>query len=459
MATGNGGRRCKVRMLLGCAALWGCSAVLAPASGEDLRRGGPDLGPNPGHIPMSPALQRRIETFFGVRPARPASRDARPPSAGRAAAPVRRAPATRADLVALGVGPEELERLRAARFAVTGEYPGGLARLQGPPGLTEADALAQLKDIAPAAVADRNHRYRLATGEEQPGAGDGAAPEPACAPDAAPLIALVDTGVDLRHAAVAAAVEHRETLRGPGRTAARTEHGTAVAARLVAALPDARLAVLDVFHRDRRDEVTDAFDLAAALVRAAEIGAAIANVSAVGPANAVVDRAGAEAAARGVLFVAAAGNDGPEAAPLYPAAYAWAVAVTAVDQAGEPWARAAAGPHIAFAAPGVQVPLPGGTGGQERLGSGTSFATPVVTAMLAAAGPARDHAAQVDRLARRARDSGEPGRDPVYGFGVVELDACVLRRQARPVALPVTPPRRDGPGRVALPRGGAATPN
>ncbi|WP_337876416.1 hypothetical protein [Elioraea sp.] len=39
-----------------------------------------------------------------------------------------------------------------------------------------------------------------------------------------------------------------------------------------------------------------------------------------GPANAVVDEAGAAAVARGMSAVAASGNDGPRAPPRYPAA-------------------------------------------------------------------------------------------------------------------------------------------
>jgi subtilisin family serine protease len=146
------------------------------------------------------------------------------------------------------------------------------------------------------------------------------------------------------------------------------------------------------------------------------------NVSVVGPANAVVERLGAQAAARGTVFVAAAGNEGPRAAPLYPAAYGWSVAVTAVDATGRPWPRAAAGAHIAFAAHGVEVPLPGAAAAAPRRWSGTSFAAPLVSAALAGApdsGPAR-----IAHLAALARDAGAPGRDPVYGWGLVEPRPC-----------------------------------
>ncbi|CAH0312001.1 hypothetical protein ROS9278_04974 [Roseomonas sp. CECT 9278] len=299
--------------------------------------------------------------------------------------------------------------------------PQGLARLRGPAGLPEAQALARLRALAPGATTDRNHAYRLAgeaPADADPPATDAA---PGCAAPTG-LIALVDTGVDARHPLLAGRIDRQEVLRGPGRRPARTAHGTAVALRLAAAAPGARIAVLDSFHLGPNGEAADAFDIAAALARAAEIGATIANVSVVGPANAVVERLGAATAARGVVIVAAAGNDGPRAPPLHPAAYPWAIAVAAVDVQGRPWARSAAGPHIAFAAHGVEVTLDAPGSPAARRWSGTSFAAPVVAAALA--GLPRLGPAGLQDLATLARDAGAPGRDPVFGWGLVEPRAC-----------------------------------
>jgi len=364
-----------------------------------------DLGPNPGRIAMPPGMERTLGRLFGA--------PAPAPAASGPGAP-------RADIVAAGLTPAALARLRREGFGVAAEgRAAGLARLRAPAGLTEAQALARLRAAAPGAVADRNHRYRLASN----GAPDDQAPAPAgCAAEGRPTtIALVDTGVDARHPALAGRIDRQETLRGPGRRPARTAHGTAVALRLAAAAPGARIVVLDAFHLGPDGEAADAHDLAAALARAAAIGAQVANVSVVGPPNAVVERLGAEAAAGGVTFVVAAGNDGPRAAPLYPAAYRWTVAVTAVDREDQPWTRAAAGPHIAFSAQGVAVPVPLAAAGERRW-SGTSFAAPLVAAALAAM--PEEGTARIERLASRARDAGPPGRDPVYGWGVVEAPSC-----------------------------------
>lgn len=387
------------------------------ASGEgDGRSGGGrfDLGPNPGRIPMPPAWERRLERLFGASP--PAQRGTAP---------------ARADLVVLGVGPEALASLRQQDFVVVASREAaGLARLRGPAGLGAVAALARLRGVAPGATAARNDRYRLAQ-EEAEASPDAATPPQHLAPPAicgdadGPLVALIDTGVDARHPELEGRIERQESLRGPGRRPARTAHGTAVALRLSGAAPGLRIAVLDAFHLGPDGEAADAFDVAAALARVAATGARLANVSFVGPANAVVERLGAEAAAAGVVFVAAAGNDGPRARPLYPAAYPWTVAVSAVDAQGRPWARSAAGPHIGFAAHGVELRLQPGAAAPTRRWSGTSFAAPLVTAAIAAlpeAGPGI-----VERLATLARDAGAPGRDPVFGWGIVEPPSCAAR--------------------------------
>jgi subtilisin family serine protease len=177
------------------------------------------------------------------------------------------------------------------------------------------------------------------------------------------------------------------------------------------------------------------FDLAASLDRIAALGAAVANLSFAGPSNAVIDAAGAAAARQGTVLVAAAGNDGPRAPPRYPAAHPRAVAVTAVDAAGCACPCAAAGPHVAFAAHGVEVLLPSLPGSPARRWSGTSFAAPLVTAALAAeASVGRRQEAGVAALAAAARDLGRPGRDPVFGWGLVAPGRCAPPPPAEPVA-------------------------
>jgi subtilisin family serine protease len=144
-----------------------------------------------------------------------------------------------------------------------------------------------------------------------------------------------------------------------------------------------------------------------------------------GPANAVVDETGREAARQAVL-VAAAGNDGPRAPQRHPAAAPWALAATAIDREGRAYARAAQGTHIAFAGPGVGIDLPVGAGRASRALSGTSLGAAYVAAAVALSGE-RTRERAVARLAPLVRDLGAPGRDPVFGFGLVQAAALCGR--------------------------------
>lgn len=145
------------------------------------------------------------------------------------------------------------------------------------------------------------------------------------------------------------------------------------------------------------------------------------NVSLAGPPNPIVRKAIAILVSRGHIVVAAVGNNGPAAPPLYPAAYPEVVAVTAVDSKGTIYKRANRGRHTLFAAPGVGITV-SNANGSTRVLSGTSFAAPVVSAQLARrldyADPNLRRKA-LEAVIRSARDLGAPGRDPVFGVGLI----------------------------------------
>src|SRR3546814_1615500 len=60
-------------------------------------------------------------------------------------------------------------------------------------------------------------------------------------------------------------------------------------------------------------------------------GAAVTTISLVGPDNKLLATAVSRAQQRGMLIVAAVGNDGPAAPPAYPASYKGVFAVPGVD--------------------------------------------------------------------------------------------------------------------------------
>jgi subtilisin family serine protease len=184
----------------------------------------------------------------------------------------------------------------------------------------------------------------------------------------------------------------------------------------------------EVFHLGVDGRVRAiATDIAGALDWLAQQGVPVANISIAGPDSPLLSQAVGRLTARGTVLVAAAGNNGPAAPPAFPAGYESVIAVTAVDRHRRPYRLANRGPHLAFAAPGVEVwAAAGGDDGGTH--TGTSFAAAYATAIIADAvadsGPAGRSRVEA-RLAATAVDLGAPGPDPVFGAGLVQAaSAC-----------------------------------
>lgn len=335
-----------------------------------------------------------------------------------------------------------LTALEQADFVIAGRRVVGslgrdLVRVRSTRRENPETALRRLRTIAPVGLADRNRIYRPSRFDCS-AAGCAAFamidwPNP---PTICPLettIGMIDTAVDAAHPALRSGAVETLTLRSPDRRPSSDRHGTAVAALLAGQpdsehpglLPRARLLAIDVFHGGGNGrDVADTFDLVGGLDALVSRGIRVANLSLAGPDSPVLREAVEAVVAKGMILVAAAGNEGPGARPLYPAAYAGVVAVTAVDRNGRVFRRANRGNHIAFAAPGVNLVL-AETRGRPRTQSGTSFAAPFVTAaaaLLAQSG-ASDVDVVVEALRRAATDIGEPGRDPLTGWGLIKRPA------------------------------------
>lgn len=336
----------------------------------------------------------------------------------------------RGEVLALSPSPEALARLRAAGFTAgedldAGDLDLGLTVLTPPAGMSAREAVAQARRIDPAGRYDFNHLYSDAGGRAA--AAPPAAVARASAPAHAARVGLVDAGVDVRHPALRVArIEQRGFAPGGVRPQA---HGLATAALLVGrqgrfsgAAPGASLHVADVYG------TTAVGGSASALVRGlawmAKARVPVINVSLVGPPNRTLQAAVAALVARGHLVVAAVGNDGPAAPPLYPAAYPGVVSVTGVDARRRVLPEAGRGGHVDFAAPGADMAAASSQGGYVAL-RGTSFAAPLVAGRLALelASPDRAAAARaMAGLARQATDLGARGPDPTYGKGLVAFD-------------------------------------
>jgi subtilisin family serine protease len=155
------------------------------------------------------------------------------------------------------------------------------------------------------------------------------------------------------------------------------------------------------------------------------------NISLVGAKSPLLTGLVRAMTSRGFLLVAAVGNDGPSAPPLFPAAYPEVVGVTGVDTNRKVLPEACRGEQVDFAAQGSNVVAAAAGGGFGEI-RGTSFATPVVAGLLARSLQSPDPAKAREALASLesgALDLGKEGPDPTYGKGLVGADIRAGRRE------------------------------
>lgn len=336
-------------------------------------------------------------------------------------------PVVRGELVAIAPTPGVLAAARSRGFSVLRDTTlDGLSIrvvvLQAPAGQSTRRALRTLRKLDPDGRYDFNHLY-LPSGDTA--AGTAAHPPSPHTQDAAVRVGLVDSGVDASHPALSGVAFARW---GCGGTPTPSHHGTAVASLLAGrrdagAAPPSQLYAADIYcGLPTGGAVTE---LAQAFAWLAREQVTVINVSLVGPSNALMEHLVAAMVAHGHVLVAAAGNEGPAAAPRYPAAYPGVIAVTALGRREALLPEAASGAHVDFAAPGAGLfaAAPGNAWSAVR---GTSFAAPLVARLAAqGAGPPAPSLPELieQRLARAARDAGVRGRDHRYGHGILAEDA------------------------------------
>ncbi len=284
----------------------------------------------------------------------------------------------------------------------------GFVRLAVPAGKSLKAAIGEIRKLGGAVSADQIH---VASGALRAGPSSGQAP--AANGGEALLVGVIDGGV--AGAALSAGFA--------GGAPRANDHGTAVASLIVGgngvrgALPGARIASADVYGSDPAGG--NATAIAKAIGWMVEQRVGVVTISLVGPANPVLGRVVAAAQARGLLIVAAVGNNGPAAPPGFPASYPGVIAVTGVDGRDRALIEAGRAAHLDYAAPGADM-LAAGMGGRTFRVRGTSFAAPLAAAVIARFYlPGGDRAAALARVDAAARDLGAKGPDRIYGRGLV----------------------------------------
>ena len=205
------------------------------------------------------------------------------------------------------------------------------------------------------------------------------------------VVAVLDTGVDASHPDLRGAVLPGFDVVGNTTNTADAEgHGTSVAGIIAARSNNAAgvagicwsCSILPVKVLGA-DGTGDMATLAAGIVKAADAGARVINMSLGGPAgSATLDQAIAYAVAKNAVLVAAAGNNGTST-PYYPAASPNVIGVAATDDADRLYSWSNRGDWVRVTAPGCDPATALGNGYSNFCG--TSAAAPVVSGLAALA--------------------------------------------------------------------------
>ena len=267
-------------------------------------------------------------------------------------------------------------------------------------------------------------------------------------------VGILDAGIDRKHPSLRGQKLKTASFVKKGRSRPPRDHGTAIASLLVGRLdsltpglvPGVRMYAADVFHMDETGQsAANTLDLLKGLNWLKRNNVKLVNMSLSGPANDVLADAIEKLTEQGMVFIAAAGNGGPDAEPSYPAAYSNVIAVTAVDDQLQAYRRANQGDYIDIAGPGVGL-WAASPGKKADYRSGTSYAAPVVTAVLAIMYDDARPKTSVQDLVEELpiMDLGSKGRDPIYGRGLIMAPKSCRTKKAhkRLTRVKISLPRR-----------------
>jgi type VII secretion-associated serine protease mycosin len=253
-------------------------------------------------------------------------------------------------------------------------------------------------------------------------------------------VAVIDTGIDAGHPDLAGQILPGIDLvaKTSGVSSDPNGHGTHVSGTIAALAgngigiagiaPDAKILPIRVLGANGSGVMSD---VATGLVYAADHGAQVVNMSigSSGQTGAVSTAIG-YARSKGVVVVAAAGNERASGSPIsYPAADVGVIAVASTDSADHYSSFSNQGSYVDIAAPGSTIlsTIPVTMGGYGNY-SGTSMASPhiaAVAALLKAYHPELSPDQVEQAIEKSAIDLGTAGKDTDYGYGRVDAAAAL----------------------------------
>ncbi|ACO47507.1 S8 family serine peptidase [Deinococcus deserti] len=261
-------------------------------------------------------------------------------------------------------------------------------------------------------------------------------------------VAVIDTGIDLAHPALSGTLSPESTWwdyvsgdRNPGEMGTASDkaygHGTAVAGIILQVAPNARILPIRVLPPSGEGTSTT---IAKAIIHAVDQGAKVVNVSVVADKDSDISKAIEYAALRGVYVVMAAGNQGlnpvqfpaaKSAQTNTPGLYSLSVGGIELNNRKSSYSNYGAGLEVMTPASDIVTTYPKG---EIRAVTGTSFATPVASGVLALAlgeGYSADNAGELtEKLKLSEQNVDIENHDLVLlmekkalGFGLLNAEA------------------------------------
>lgn len=243
------------------------------------------------------------------------------------------------------------------------------------------------------------------------------------------VIGVVDSGVDADHPALRGQVlpgadftDSADVSQGDGLIDA-DGHGTGMASLIVGhgkirgVAPSAKVLPVRIGDGGRRT------NFAAAILWAVNHGARVINISSGAPLADPREKYAIDTAINNdVVVVASVGNSPPVSEVQYPARYPGVLAVGATDRSDRHPLVSVRGLNVLLCAPGVGISS-ARQSDSYAVATGTSDSAALVSgvaALVRSRFPTMSARSVIDRLTATAIDLGEPGRDDLYGFGLVD---------------------------------------